>query len=261
MHRFISTLFLLLIISVNSYGQYGTLDWLSNFEKTVFDSIAIRKKKITKVYVIETSGKRDANGFAEKRDTLSIYNFDTLGHIIAKNTRRDSALVKINLTAVDSTIMEYILRNYGVGMDTALVVKKVYLKNGKLIEEELTPTEFHKQAMSCITGDNYHYKYEYDKYGRIVYYQDLKYWYYKRVHYTDYGKKVETYDFKNSTLLDTEFILINKVHDLLNDTWTTTETNRTKQVSKSYVDNLLKIETIVTIDFFPTVKYIEYEYE
>jgi hypothetical protein len=150
---------------------------------------------------------------------------------------------------------------YKDGFDTSFILKKVYTKRGQLIEDKLTATDFYLKTTGCGTGDFHHRKYRYDKSNRLIYYHDYKYWYYLRVHYTDFGKKVETYDFKTDKLLDTENILIYKVHDKLNNTWTTTETNRSKQVSKSYVENLLKIETTVTIDFFPTINYIEYDYK
>jgi hypothetical protein len=257
----LTLLFMLLItVTTNSYGQFGSLDWLSEFEEAPFDPTSIRKNKITKVYMIHTWGERDIDGFAEKRDTLKIYQFDTLGRILIENIKKDSFKTEIIVKTGDSTIIEYHFKNFKNRFDTTFIFKKVYNKKGKLIEDQKTVSNLYLKALGCNKGDFHHYKYNYDEAQRLVYYYDSKYWYYRKVVYTDYGKKVETYDFKTNKLLDTENILISKVYDQLNDSWSITETNRTTQVTKSYSDTLLKVVTIVNIDYFPTIKYIEYEY-
>lgn len=262
MKRLVIILILIFNLTVSSYGQeYGNLDWLSHFEKQSFDVEAIKKNNYTRVYVIETSGKRDVDGFAEVRDTLNIYYFDIFGHVITEHREKDSSITKVTVSEKDSTVFEYLFRNIRDHIDTAFILRRVYTKKGELIEHQLTPTNFYLRNTECATGAFHHYKYDYDESGRLIYYYDLRYWYYRRVHYTDYGKKVETFDFETNKLLDTEHVLVSKINDLANNTLTITETNRTKQVSKSYSDNLLTLETIVELGYFPYIKYIEYEYK
>ncbi len=276
---------ILIYVVINSNGQVKK-QWGADFNwdkayfenDNEFESKIIKHKKVKKAYLINTYGNRDADGFAEFNDTISIYHFNKLGEIIDeyyydkekksfysvtnyKKSSQDSSIYKFSTSKTDSTVFKYEFKNYGKGYDTAFIYKTIYNKNGKIIEYLHSGTTFFLNSGACRHASERHYSYNYDKNGRLIYYQDYIHRYCKKISYTEYGKKIETIDFKSNKITDTEYVLINDVYDELNNTRTITETDRNIQITKSFENGLLRIKSTESIGFFPSIEYTEYFYE
>lgn len=261
MKFFLSFIFLNIIIAHSCYAQLGKDDWVLKLIEPKFNATAIIKNKISKVYVIETSGERDLDGVAENKDTLEIIYFDANGCIIQKNTDKDSSIFNTIVSNEDSTIIEYKFYKYGKSFDSTFIIKKVFSKNGKLIEYQSIPSNAYSKSVDCSNGLFYHFKFNYNDAGKLALYKNLMNLEYRKIYYTDYGKKVGIYRARPRVHQDTEFILVSTVEDKLNNIITINETSRTLQVSRDYQNQLLQRETTIILDTYPIIKYIEYHYE
>lgn len=168
-------------------------------------------------------------------------------------------ITKREKTGNDSVLTEFSLWRFKTGFDTAYIVTRVYNKKGKLIEIKSTSNNKYQRELFDDTGElKYHYKYDYDDDGRLIYYQALGAGYYEKISYPFYGKLTELFDAQTNIIKTKSVRLINEDEGVI-----TISTDELQVVLTPLAkgSKLYKLKTKISLGEFPTVEYYEINYK
>lgn len=223
---------------VTGHDQHFNSEVSSIRSLDLFDSIEINARGIKKAYLFRCSGERDENGEFSSRDTLDVFLFDSTGkancriaypwyqHYISIkrticNTEEQEWLFLKSLLSQNnqgSVLREFAFLSFADGVDTAFINTRKYNIKGLLIEERSNPTRKYIKAAMCPQGDRYHYQYNYDDSGRLIFYRDFHTAEYKTISYTFFGSVTETCDVKTDKIIRKEVTLIQNESDFISET-------------------------------------------
>lgn len=159
----------------------------------------------------------------------------------------------------DSVITLTTFLRFNHGLDTATIEMKKYNSRGKLIEEISSVNERNKKELDDDTGDlTYHFRYDYDSLGRLIYYRDLRSNRYKKFSYPFYGKQTDIYTLPDHKLLESDMKWLTEENGTISITF------EKSQIILSPLEKgskLFKLQTIVDIGELPVLYYKEITYK
>ena len=229
-------------------------------EIPLFNTQEIKERRIDTAYVIYHPGSwseyhptiNPCNCTFD--DTLSRYCFDTQGRIIeylnyivpikhrksiyydtlGRNKRFNYDADTVNYKSIitrkkrgnDSLTVSYYLLKFKKGLDTAIIEHRRYNVKGKLIESKSEVVPRNEYELDDDTREyTYHYKYDFDDQGRLIYYYSVGSGEYTKISYPPYGKLTEIFDITTNQVKEREVKLIS------NQRGYTTITYDTKQIT------------------------------
>lgn len=158
----------------------------------------------------------------------------------------------------DSLITTITFLKFKNGLDTATIKIERYNERNILIETQQSINKKNEREYDDDTGsETFHYKYDYDEIGRLIYYRDFETREYEKISYPFYGKLTEIYNSLNDNLIERKVKLIKKDKEILTITLDGKQITLTplEKGSKSY-----KLVTIVEANTFPYLYYHEIVY-
>jgi hypothetical protein len=214
----------------------------------LFSPIEIAQEKVKSAYILKTSGKRDADGIAQKIDTLYKYDFDSIGNLKAcfNYSSRKSEPIRVERNLLDTTIKTYGIYN----RDTIHVFKTTY-RNGNIIHHSKRPTTYHY----CLVGEEIEdSNFEYDSLNRLVFQKHYRHPDYIRIQYSDLGATIRTYNIGNDSVVKVDKAFVNTTPKLVQIT------SEQIQISKHTENGLLFYMTVLMGKFPENIEHYEFEY-
>lgn len=258
----------------NVYNDAG----LSFRKLFLFDSNEIAKKQIKSAHVIRTWGEPDVDGNRPFNDTCLAYIFNDHGNAIKKLVLEKSQPVATidlpeepdyaygdSIQTITTTTEQYkIISKYFFWKtkeryDTAISVTTIFDESNRILEKTVTPTNLYLKSLDCfVDAPPYHYKYEYDDSGRLIYYQGIDISRYTKISYPFYGQLIQTFNRQTDTLIEQSIAIINVAHDSKSIITSTAQLVFTyQQENPKLVDQIAVIRTTG----YPEVDYYNFSYE
>jgi hypothetical protein len=232
-------------------------------------------------YVFDTEGRiTEYTYFQQLGDYSTTIHYDTLGNRTALTQyRRYGSRAGSNTLNFDSksdtsefkqafnrkkiggdsiiTIISFL--KFTHGLDTATVETKRYNAKGKLVETESSVNKRNARELDDDTrSSTYHFKYNYDDSGRLIYYRDYFSHEYEKISYPYYGMLTEIYDASSNRLKYRNTKMIKEVESVISVTFDR------KQVTLTPLERgsrLYKLRTILEQGDFPLLYYHEIVYK
>jgi hypothetical protein len=217
--------------------------------------------------------------FHQSGDYSTTHHFDTLGNRIAVSLYRRVGAHKGTTTRTypkpdsttfnqvfirkkqdkDSIITTIYFLKFQHGLDTATIQTKRLNAQGKLLEVQSIVNKKNARELDDDTGEStYHYKYDYDSQGRLIYYRDYESNEYKRISYPFYGRLTEVYNAATNQLKEKHIKLIKEEKGVI------TVIFDRKQITLTPLEKgsaLFKLQTIVEPGEIPLLFYHEIVYK
>lgn len=232
-------------------------------------------------YVFDEEGRIIAlTHYQQLGDFSYTMHYDTSGHLIGRTNYRRYGANRGSKTTMfppfDSTQYKEVLlkRKEGTdsittlisfwkfkkGLDTAIIVTKRYNSKGKLIEEESEVSKKNEREINDDTGGaTYHYKYDYDEQGRLVYYQSFGSNRYEIISYPFYGTLTEVYNVTTNQIENRRVKLIKEENGVITSTFDNRRTVTLTPLEKG--SKLFKLRTIIDQGEIPLLYYHEFVYK
>lgn len=225
---------------------------------------------------IDTTGERTTSFFDNKGNVTRVIRISKIGNTLLDNHIKESVdTISLSLKEVRSNIKDgldsifttLMLDQVGLSLDTFFYIKKVVDENGKEKEYQFLKSKrfvmrFHQKPY------NTHYKYFYDKLGRLIKKEDLIALKTYKTSYFDEtttgrtyrpvkGELLETIDATSNSLLSAQIKYKNE-DDVI------TITTKQKHVIISPLkkgSQLVKLLTVIVTEEIPTLEYYEIIYK
>lgn len=232
-----------------------------NTQERLFTRKNISNTKISSVYIVQTSGKRDFDGNAEIRDTLYRYDFDSLGRIKSGYQYYNKRFAPLFIDTdernlygiskkIDTTITIYKIYKG----DTSHIIEKTFSK-GNLIHHTQNPTESHLKGITCLTGEYIDRKYSYDSLNRITVLCVPSERFCAEIEYIELGAIIKSYDTKSNMILNSDsfYLSESKTHRKI--------AGRNIYIDKTLENGLILYMTVLEGTFPQKISYYEFEYQ
>ena len=145
------------------------------------------------------------------------------------------------------------------GLDTATIETRRYNSKRQLVEVKSSVNARNAREFDDDTdASTYHFRYDYDHKGRLIYYRDLESNVYKKISYPFYGKLTEIYNVHTDKLKERELKMINEEDGVI------TVTFGRKQIILTPLEKgskLFRLRTIVEPGDIPLMMYHEINYK
>ena len=232
------------------------------------------------LYVFDYEGRIiQSTSFQQLGDYSSTDRYDSLGNSISRTLYRrngaktSSHTISLNLSDTtnyknivkrlkdgnDSLITEFSFWKFKNGLDTAIIITRRFNAHGKLIEVQSSVSKKNAREIDDDTGEaTYHFKYDYDDEGRLIYFRDIYSNKYKKISYPFYGKLTEIYDVKTDNLDDREIKMINKENGIITVTF---DNKRIILTPLEKGSKLINLKAIITSGKLPLMEYQEIVYK
>jgi hypothetical protein len=232
-----------------------------------------------KLYRFDSEGRIiQSTSFQDLGNYSTTFHFDSLGNTISRvmyskegsnpgtrtyptqyDTTNYKYIIKRTKVGRDSILTKISLWRFKTGLDTAYIVKKVINQRGQLIEISSASNKKYELEIFDDSGElTYHYKYDYDDKGRLIYYQAFGSGYYERTSYPFYGKLLERYNDKTNILEERQVKLISENKGVIT---VTTDKSQVVLTPLEKGSKLYKLKTIISIGEFPLIGYYEIKYK
>lgn len=255
-------------------SSWGYVDIDSNICANSYNDTLTRYVVDTQGRIIEKTNLNNVLGYS------NTFHFDSLGNQIAMTTynrlapHQGYSTVRFdgppdtlkykrkfirNKIGEDSLITIIHFMKLKKGMDTVVIEKKRYNSNGRLIEDQSSVNKKNKAELEDDTGSyTYHFEYNYDALGRLIYYKDHRIQEYQKISYPFYGKLTKTFDATTNKLKTQRIKLIKENKGIITITSDGKQTILTPLEKGS---KLFKLEAFVKSDEFPFIQYNEIVYK
>lgn len=261
-----------------AYIIYHPASW-AEYEKTINPCTCPYSDTLS-LYRFDSEGRIiQYTFFQQLGDYSTTFHYDTSGNIIARDMYRRLGVKKGTTTLLyphsDSTTFKTVIEKnkddkqnivtkttflkFKNGLDTATIEIKRYNLKGQLIEVESTVNKRNARELDDDTGESsYHFKYDYDNKGRLIYYRDFESKEYEKISYPFFGKLTEICNANTDQLKERKVKLINETNGVI------TVTFDTKQIILTPFEKgskLFKLNTIISSGEFPLMEYHEIVYK
>lgn len=232
-------------------------------------------------YVFDNEGRITGHTYFQQRgDYSTTYHYDSLGYTFAMtNYRRigaqagsrtimfDRKTDSLDFRQIfirsksrrDSVITAITFHKFSHGQDTATILTTRYNDKGRLIEVKSSVNKKNAREFDDDNGSStYHFKYDYDDSGRLIYYRDYSRSEYQKISYPFYGRLTESFDVSTNQLKERTVKLVKEEDGVI------TVTFNTKQITLTPLQKgskLFKLRTILEPGEFPLLFYHEIVYK
>jgi hypothetical protein len=261
-----------------AYIIYHPASWLE-YDSLIHPCSCTYNDTLTR-FIFDNEGRIvERTSFQLLGDYSSTLHYDTLGNLTAITRfrrygyRAGNSIMKLNdpfdstkfkqiihrqKTGKDSLITTITLWKFNYGFDTAFIEKKIYNSLGDLLEIWNSVNKRKAREIDDENSSNYHYKYEYDNRGRLIYYRDFSLPEYELISYPFYGKLVEIYNASTHKLQKRQMKVIKVENGIISITLDQ------KQIILSPLEKnskLFKLRSIIESGPFPLLYYHEIVYK
>ena len=218
--------------------------------------------------------------FQRLGDYSTTFHYDTLGNITSRDMFRrygaykgttsypynnsdtsssNKLIIKRRKEGNDSIITTIVFIKFSKGLDTAIIETKRYNSKGQLLEDQSSVNKRNALEFDDDTGENtYHYIYDYDDKGRLIYYRDFETKEYKRISYPFYGKLTEIFDVGTNELKARHTKMVNNENGIISITFENRQLVLTPLEKGS---KLFKLQTFIDVGEVPLIQYHEIVYK
>jgi hypothetical protein len=263
----------------------------------LFDINTIEKLNIKRAFVVRISREFDHKGRRLANDTCFVYEFNDRGIAMRRinfydkriygidwtdtlalplpdepypTYRGSNRVINTTLVPAGKIVTEYLVRKYEdkvdstFKVDTTFIIKTKYNLQNRKIEEEIIPSALYLKSVTCWDGWHppSHYKYGYDKKGRLNLYRDCLSNELISISYPSYGELIKRFNATTNQLIAESVNTIRHTEDSNSIATTITTPQSQVIISKRKSNkNLVDMITVVENSSFPEIKYYQITYK
>ena len=262
-----------------AYIIYHPASW-AEYEKTINPCTCPYNDTLS-LYRFDSEGRIiQYTYYQQLGDYSTTFHYDSTGNITARDQFRrigakkgttripydnlDTASSKVLITVKrsdkDRIVTKIFLLKFTHGLDTATIETKKYNSKGQLVEVQSSVNKKNAHEFGDDTGSStYHFKYEYDNKGRLVFFRDFESREFEKISYPFYGKLTEIYNASTGKLIERRVKVINEQNGVITVTFSNGSQVVLTPLEKG--SKLFKLKSAISHGEFPLMEYFEIIYK